>query len=315
VNRKLLTENVRLSKLLGQKQETDREERQNKEQAEASIYTVIKLATVEDIRKQVGESGFELVDHEACRRFWLNKQTPFVDFKRQVAAELGVPMEQQRYWTWAMRQNQTIRPHRVLLPEDEAQTVSQVQLESPLFKCAPVAFNFMLFLEVVSDPEAVVSVATSAATRARSGGRACGGLLAPSIVPVSHILLFFKLYDPLAETLRFIGHLLLDQESCMLDNKHAVLKLAAGSLCGAEEMALYEEIFNQPTIYCENMKWDASLKDVSQLQNGDIICLQPEILQSKTYKGEVRFETVQRYLEDIRYIQQRQREISNRRYG
>ena len=310
MNRKLLTENVRLSKLLGQKQETDREERQNKEQVDASIYTVIKLATVEDIRKQVGESGLELVDHEACRRFRVNKQTPFVDFKRQVTAELGVPMERQRYWTWAKRQNQTIRPRRVLLPEEEARTVSQAQ-KSTLFGSAPVTFDFKLFLEVVSDPEA----ATSAATRARSGGRACEGLLVPSIVPVSHILLFFKLYDPLAETLRFIGHLLLDQESCMLDNKHGVLKLAAGSLCSAEEMALYEEIRNEPTIFCEKMKWDACLKKVSQLQNGDIICLQPEIPQSKSHKGEVRFETVPRYLEDIRYIQQRQREISDRRYG
>jgi len=137
--------------------------------------------------------------------------------------------------------------------------------DSTVFGSAPVTFDLKLFLEVVLDPEAVTFVATSAATRTGYVGLEAV-LLAPPFVPVSHILLIFKLHDPLAETLHLIGHLLLDQESCMLDNKHAVMKLAAGS-----EMALYEEIINEPTIHCEKVEWHNPLEGISELRNGDII--------------------------------------------
>ena len=57
--------------------------------------------------------------------------------KRRVAEELGVPLERQRYWLWAKRQNQTFRPNRVLLPEEEAQTVSQLRESTSANKNTP----------------------------------------------------------------------------------------------------------------------------------------------------------------------------------
>jgi ubiquitin carboxyl-terminal hydrolase 7 len=298
--------------------EKEEKERKRKEKAEAHLYTVIKLATAEDAGKQIGQDiFFDLVDHEKCRSFRVEKQTPFADFKRQVAAELGVPVERQRYWLWAKRQNQTFRPNRVLLPnETEAQTVSQVRESNLPQKTTPATTDLKLFLEVASDAEAAAAADDPTMVpmsdddfpaRAVSGG-ASVQLLAPPPVPKSHILLFFKFYNPRAETLRYIGHLLLDQGSRMIDNKDAMVALAtgAGSLRPGEDIALFEEIKYEPTIYCEKVEWRNPLKSSLQLGDGDIICIQPVIPQSEVHEGEVRFGTCPQFLE---YIRNRQRVV------
>ena len=41
-----------------------------------------------------------------------------------MAKELGIPVECQRFWLWAKRQNHTYRPNRPLTEQEEAQTVS-----------------------------------------------------------------------------------------------------------------------------------------------------------------------------------------------
>ena len=40
-----------------------------------------------------------------------------------VAKELGVPVQFQRFWLWAKRQNQTYRPNRPLSEQEEHQMV------------------------------------------------------------------------------------------------------------------------------------------------------------------------------------------------
>ena len=40
-----------------------------------------------------------------------------------VAKELGVPVQFQRFWIWAKRQNQTYRPNRPLTEQEEHQMV------------------------------------------------------------------------------------------------------------------------------------------------------------------------------------------------
>lgn len=40
-----------------------------------------------------------------------------------MAKELNVPVECQRFWLWAKRQNHTYRPNRPLTDQEEAQTV------------------------------------------------------------------------------------------------------------------------------------------------------------------------------------------------
>ena len=48
----------------------EEKERKEKEKAEEHLYTVIKLATAEDLVEQIGsEVLFDLVDHDKCRSF------------------------------------------------------------------------------------------------------------------------------------------------------------------------------------------------------------------------------------------------------
>lgn len=48
----------------------------------------------------------------------------FCDLQEEVARELNVPVECQRFWLWAKRQNHTYRPNRPLTDQEEAQTVT-----------------------------------------------------------------------------------------------------------------------------------------------------------------------------------------------
>lgn len=44
--------------------------------------------------------------------------------QEEVAKEFGIPVQFQRFWIWAKRQNHTYRPNRPLTPQEEAQTVN-----------------------------------------------------------------------------------------------------------------------------------------------------------------------------------------------
>ncbi|CAI0541705.1 unnamed protein product [Linum tenue] len=81
----------------GQESNADREELQ---------CVIIKVARDEDIRNQVGKSRhFDLVDHAKVESFCVEKHVRFNVFKEKVAAELGIPVQFQRFWRWAFRHN------------------------------------------------------------------------------------------------------------------------------------------------------------------------------------------------------------------
>lgn len=48
--------------------------------------------------------------------------------QEEVAKEFGIPVQFQRFWLWAKRQNHTYRPNRPLSPLEEAQSVSNYLL-------------------------------------------------------------------------------------------------------------------------------------------------------------------------------------------
>lgn len=43
--------------------------------------------------------------------------------QEEVAKEFGIPVQFQRFWIWAKRQNHTYRPNRPLTPQEELQSV------------------------------------------------------------------------------------------------------------------------------------------------------------------------------------------------
>jgi hypothetical protein len=54
--------------------------------------------------------------------FWIADYV-YVHLQEEVARDLGIPVNCQRFWLWAKRQNHTYRPNRPLNEHEESQTV------------------------------------------------------------------------------------------------------------------------------------------------------------------------------------------------
>nr|XP_016444216.1 PREDICTED: ubiquitin carboxyl-terminal hydrolase 12-like [Nicotiana tabacum] len=197
------------------KKEQEEKEDKRRYKAQAHLYTIIKVARDEDLKEQIGrEIYFDLVDHDKVHSFRIQKQMPFNLFKEEVAKELGIPVPFQRFWIWAKRQNHTYRPNRPLSPQEELQTVGQLREVSNKTNTA----ELKLFLEVNHGLD----------------------LLPIPLLEKSKddILLFFKLYDPEKEELRYIGRLFVKSSSKATDILGKLNELAGFS--PDQEIELFE---------------------------------------------------------------------------
>ncbi|KMT11619.1 hypothetical protein BVRB_5g109330 [Beta vulgaris subsp. vulgaris] len=230
------------------KKEQEEKEDKRKYKAQAHLYTIIKVARDDDLAEQIGKDiYFDLVDHDKVRSFRIQKQMPFNLFKEEVAKEFGIPVQFQRYWIWAKRQNHTYRPNRPLTPSEEAQPVGQLREASNKMHNA----ELKLFLEV----EIGLDLHP----------------IAPPDRTKEDILLFFKLYDSVKEELRFIGRLFVKGTSKPSEILPKLNEMAG--YAPDEEIDLFEEIKFEPCVMCENLDKRASFR-LSQLEDGDIICYQ-----------------------------------------
>ncbi|XP_042453329.1 ubiquitin C-terminal hydrolase 13-like isoform X2 [Zingiber officinale] len=254
------------------KKEQEEKEHKKKEKAEAHLYTIIKVARNEDLAEQIGrEIFFDLVDHDKVRSFRIQKQLPFNHFKEEVAKELGIPVQFQRFWLWAKRQNHTYRPNRPLLPQEEAQSVGQLREVSNKAHNA----ELKLFLEVELGPDL--------------------SPLSPPLKTKEDILLFFKLYDPEKEALRFAGRLFVKALGKPTEILPKLIEMA--EFPANEEIELYEEIKFEPNVMCEHIDKRISFKS-SQLEDGDIICYQKTLTSAN--RDQFRYPDVPSFLEYVR---------------
>ncbi|CAL9099651.1 unnamed protein product [Musa textilis] len=230
------------------KREQEEKEQKKKEKAEAHLYTIIKVARDKDLTEQIGRDiYFDLVDHDKVRSFRIQKQLPFSIFKEEVAREFGIPVHYQRFWLWAKRQNHTYRPNRPLSPQEEAQSVGQLREISN--KAQNAELKLLLEVELGLD-------------------------LHPSPPPEKtkeDILLFFKLYDPEKEELRYLGRLFVKGLGKPADILTKLNEMAGFS--PNEEIELFEEIKFEPNVMCERIDKRLPFRS-SQLEDGDIICYQ-----------------------------------------
>ncbi|KAM3282679.1 ubiquitin C-terminal hydrolase 12 [Capsicum chacoense] len=257
------------------KKEQDEKEQKRKEKAEAHLYTIIKVARDEDLGEQIGkEIYFDLVDHDKVPSFRIQKQMAFTQFKEEVAKVLGVPVQFQRYWLWAKRQNHTYRPNRPLTPQEELQSVGQLREVSN--KANNAELKLYLEVEVGLDFQPCP----------------------PTERTKEDILLFFKLYDPLKEEIRYVGRLFVKGSGKPLEIVTKLNELAGFS--PDEEIELFEEIKFEPNVMCEPIDWKLTFCS-SQLEDGDIICFQKH-LQSQTSE-QYRFPDVPSFL---KYVHNRQ---------
>nr|XP_019708940.1 ubiquitin carboxyl-terminal hydrolase 12 isoform X2 [Elaeis guineensis] len=230
------------------KKEQEEKEHKKKEKAEAHLYTIIKVARDEDLAEQIGRDiYFDLVDHDKVRSFRIQKQLPFHAFKEVVAKEFVIPVQFQRFWLWAKRQNHTYRPNRPLSPQEEAQSVGQLREVSNKAHNA----ELKLFLEV----ELGLDLHP----------------LPPPDKSKEDILLFFKLYDPEKEQLRYVGRLFVKALGKPSEILTKLNELAGYS--PDEEIELYEEIKFEPSVMCEHIDTKLTFRS-SQLEDGDIISYQ-----------------------------------------
>lgn len=257
------------------KKEQEEKDRKRKEKNEAHLYTIIKVAQPDDLMKQIGtETFFDLVDHEKVKSYRVQKQTLFSQFKEDMAKETGIPAQFQRYWLWAKRQNHTFRPSRPLAGTEEALSVVQVkEVANTAVKTAVT--DLKLFLEVNTDARGIPR----------------------ELRPVSRgdILLFFKLYDPATEKLRFVGHMFASVNARMLDLQADMNRMAG--FPASQELLLYEEIKFEPNVMCEKIDRNSTLR-VCQLEDGDIICFQRQF--SPAEEQGYQYRSVPDFLEYIR---------------
>lgn len=71
----------------------------------------------------------------------------YVHFQEEVAKEFGIPVQCQRFWLWAKRQNHTYRPNRPLTSQEETQSVRSFWYFTPssLFPFNPFRFLFLMY--------------------------------------------------------------------------------------------------------------------------------------------------------------------------
>ncbi|KAK1313721.1 Ubiquitin carboxyl-terminal hydrolase 13 [Acorus calamus] len=242
---------------------------------EKDIAEHLRVARNEDLAGQIGKDiYFDLVDHDKVQSFRIQKQIAFNLFKEEVAKEFGIPVQFQRFWLWAKRQNHTYRPNRPLTHQEEAQSVGQLREVSNKAHNA----ELKLFLEV----ELGLDLRP----------------IPPPEKTKEDILLFFKLYDPEKEELRYVGRLFVKGVGKPTEILPKLITMAG--FPPNEEIELYEEIKFEPTVMCEHIDKKATFR-ASQLEDGDIICYQ------KSPSGEMdeqyRYPDVPSFLE---YVHNRQ---------
>ncbi|KAL8483441.1 hypothetical protein ACS0TY_026223 [Phlomoides rotata] len=230
------------------KREQEEKVQKKKEKAEAHLYTNVKVACDEDFTWQIGRDVFfDLVDHDKVRSFRVQKLMPFNIFKEEVAKEFGIPVQFQRFWLWARRQNHTYRPNRPLTQFEEAQTVGQLRDVSNKVQNA----ELRLFLELEIGPDSYPMPLPNKAK--------------------DDILLFFKHYDPEKEELRYAGKLFVKGIGKPIDILTKLNEMAG--YAPDEEIELYEEIKFEPNVMCEPVEKQFTFKS-NQLEDGDIVCFQ-----------------------------------------
>ncbi|XP_071709501.1 ubiquitin C-terminal hydrolase 13-like isoform X2 [Rutidosis leptorrhynchoides] len=257
------------------KKEQEEKEDKKKYKAQAHLYTIIKVARDADLMEQIGKDlYFDLVDHDKVHSFRIQKQTPFNLFKEEVAKEFSVPVQFQRFWIWAKRHNHTYRPNRPLTPQEETQSVGQLKEVSNKAQNA----ELKLFLEIEIGPDLQP--------------------LPPPVKTKEDILLFFKLYDPEKEQLRYVGRFFVKSSSTPYEMISKLNERAGFS--PDEDIYFFEERYFEPHVMCEELARKCSFI-LRNIGDGDIIYFQK--IPQFEYEEEYRYPDVPSYLE---YVKNRQ---------
>lgn len=226
-------------------------ERKQRDKQEAHLYITVNVATEADLREQIGTSiYFDLVDFDKVQlQSKVKKSLTLRDFKARAAAASGIPVEQQRWWTWHRRSNHTFRPSSILTVPGDDDSVGMLSTKPAYTQYNPQPVQVSLLLEKAATP-----LITNAA------------------------LLFLKFYDPVKAQLSYVGHIYVQPASRLQQVLPLLVKRA-----GLEENAsilVWEEVKSEPAVMCEEVSPSASFVQ-AQIETGDILVLQRSFTQAE----------------------------------
>ncbi|KAL6845478.1 hypothetical protein ACP4OV_024973 [Aristida adscensionis] len=258
------------------RKEHEEKEYKRKEKAEAHMFTALKVVRDCNLAEQLGRHVyFDLVDFDKVNSFRAPKSMSVNEVKEELSKEYGIPVQSQRFWLWAKRQNGTYRPSRPLMLHEEATPIGL--LKDATINKYPNS-EVRLFLEFHFDQE--------------------NHPIAPPVKTKEDILLFLKFYDPFKEELRYAGRLFVKASEKPSDIVQRLNEIAG--FLPDEDIELYEEIKFEPCVMCVPIDPEASFRS-SQLEDGDIICYQKRCLPNDM--DQHRYPNVCSFLE---YIHNRQ---------
>lgn len=254
-----------------EEEEKMREEKK-KEAAEAHLYTSIKVAVDEDLKKHPVEK-FDLVEFENVKSHKILKKSTIKEFRAKAEEIWGIPQNRQRYWPFIRRRNKTFRPDKAYSAVDEEKAFATLKT---------VAQEHRVFLECVSEAEAAPE----------------GELVPP--VKENEILLFFKFFDTKERKLEFVGSRVLSSQLKPADLLQLLREFKG--LPAETPLNIYEEI--KPTMI-EALKPDRTLHE-GEITNGDIIVFEipsdftaPEFYEYIQQRTVVRFRKLDQPKEDV----------------
>lgn len=216
---------------------------------EAHLYTILKVARDSDLRQQIGNNQFfDLVDHDKVESFRVKKQTTLAEFKQMLASKWQVPIERQRFWMWAVRQNRSLRPSSYLLPDADNTRVCDIR--EPMgsgYGRQAVQSEVRLYLEEAQEDKPLRNIERD------------------------EFLLFFKLYDPVNQKLSFLGRCFAKRNNKLPDLFPLLTRLAG--FPEGTPLEVSEEIKFEPNVMIEKVEKRQYFHQ-AQLEHGDILVVQ-----------------------------------------
>lgn len=251
--------------------EEEEKERRRKERAEAHLYTMVSVATDQDLKRQIGSSVFfDLVDTPSIDiSLKLPKKAKFSEVQSAVTEKTGIAAGDQRFWEFINRDNGTKRPQNVLSVTDQS-LISDLKGVRAMRQGETTKVN--LYLEKLPPEDVRVPLGDTT------------------------MCVFFKKYTPdngsQKPTLEYVKQTILSRT---MKFSHMVPTIKA--ICDIpedQECEMYDEIRSSPQVMVEKIDVDSTAEDLN-ISDGDII-----IVQSVCANDEAEFPTVRHFLADVK---------------
>eukprot|EP00010_Vexillifera_abyssalis_P002515 CAMPEP_0201551132 /NCGR_PEP_ID=MMETSP0173_2-20130828/7361_1 /ASSEMBLY_ACC=CAM_ASM_000268 /TAXON_ID=218659 /ORGANISM="Vexillifera sp., Strain DIVA3 564/2" /LENGTH=1177 /DNA_ID=CAMNT_0047961315 /DNA_START=842 /DNA_END=4378 /DNA_ORIENTATION=- len=159
------------------------------------LYAKYKICSERDLLEH-DQHKFDLVDREKVKDIRLKKDSTINDFKAEAEKMFGIPKERQRYWVFNTRDNKTFRPDRTLSIEDQNEKMCWLSVYNTTGR--------LLFVQEAREDELVDTADGKQPAHVK-------------VITDNHIdpavQLFFKYYDPVAQTVQYVGSHMFTREN------------------------------------------------------------------------------------------------------